>query len=203
MALQQRRRLDFLRHIVNRILAESNAPRQLLDDIRRAVGSAEDKYKFNAFGGDVKRLADYLRSRDFDDLITIARSDRSGQGLELLRRILEEARKVYSDIPEVVDAIDARLRELEAGGKKGEDKLDTLYSILKDLEKLGAKIEKDEKGRKLLVKLPGDKLSATISYDEKMNTYRLELVVKESAEFLTPSEVHAHLKRVVETIGSG
>ncbi len=109
-SLSQQRRIDFLRHIVNRVLASSKVSQQIIDDIKKAVGRAEDRFKFDAFSGDVKRLADYIRSRDFDDLVNILKS--TPEGLDVLRRILEEAKKAYSDIPEVVEAIEQRLKEL-------------------------------------------------------------------------------------------
>ncbi len=95
---------------MNRVLASSKVSQQIIDDIKKAVGRAEDRFKFDAFSGDVKRLADYIRSRDFDDLVNILKS--TPEGLDVLRRILEEAKKAYSDIPEVVEAIEQRLKEL-------------------------------------------------------------------------------------------
>ncbi len=109
-SLSQQRRIDFLRHIVNRVLASSKVSQQIIDDIKKAVGRAEDRFKFDAFSGDIRRLADYIRSRDFNDLVNILKS--TPEGLDVLRRILEEAKKAYSDIPEVVEAIEQRLKEL-------------------------------------------------------------------------------------------
>ena len=109
-SLSQQRRIDFLRHIVNKVLASSKVSQQIIDDIKKSVGRAEDRFKFDAFSGDVRRLADYIRSKDFDDLVNILKS--TPEGLDVLKRILEEAKKAYSDIPEIVEAIDQRLKEL-------------------------------------------------------------------------------------------
>lgn len=201
MVLERPRRLDFLRHIVNRILAESGASRQLVDDIRRMVGRAEDKYKFNAFGGNVERLADYLRSRDFDDLVTLVRADRSGQGIELLKRILEEAKKAYSDVPGVVEAIEARLSELESHEtSKTKNKAATLYTVLKDLEKLKAKVEFDEERNEVQVTALDGKFTATVSYDEKSNAFTLVYRAEGTVELSSPSEVQEYLKKMLSTL---
>ncbi len=104
------KKVDFLRHIVNRILAESKLSPQLIDDIRKRIAYAEERYKFSAFGGDVRRLADYLRSKDFDELITVFKS---GNALPKLKEILEVARQKYADYNEVVAAIDDAMARVE------------------------------------------------------------------------------------------
>ncbi|RUM47327.1 MAG: hypothetical protein DSY37_02760 [Hyperthermus sp.] len=106
-------RKDFLRHIVNRVLASSGAPRQLIDEIRQQVGKAEDKYKFHAFGGNVRRLAEYLNSSDFDQLLLYVKAEKTGKGREVMKRILDETLKAYMDLDEVVRAVKKRLEELE------------------------------------------------------------------------------------------
>ncbi len=112
------RKIDFLRHIVNRVLAESKLSPQLIEDVRKRIGYAEEKYKFSAFGGDVRKLAEYLRSKDFDELITVFKS---GNALPKLAEILKIAREKYSDIGELVKAIDEALnkvRKAEEEAKK-------------------------------------------------------------------------------------
>ncbi|MET1128972.1 MAG: hypothetical protein ABWW70_06610 [Thermoproteota archaeon] len=107
------KRKDFLRHIVNYILASTDVPRQVAEDIKRLVGKAEDKYKFDAFSGNPQMLAAYLRSTDFDDVIAAARSDTSGRAIKALKAILEEAMQAYADLSDVVSAIKQRLSELK------------------------------------------------------------------------------------------
>ncbi len=110
------RKVDFLRHIVNRVLAESRLSPQLIDDVRKRIGYAEERYKFSAFGGDVRRLADFLRSREFDELITVFKS---GNALDKLYEILKIARQKYSDIGELVAAIDEAIAKVERQLKGG------------------------------------------------------------------------------------
>jgi hypothetical protein len=144
-----RRKIDFLRHIVNRVLASSDVPQQFIDDVKKLVGKAEDKYKFDAFSGDIRKLADYIRSRDFDDLVTLLKSN--DKGLEILRKILEEAKKAYSDIPEIVEAIDERLKTLGAETKEAETRTDdtaVVKEVASALSSKGFKISKlDERNR--------------------------------------------------------
>ena len=207
MAVAAAKRKDFLRHIVNRVLASPDTPRQLVDDIRRHVGRAEDRYKFHAFGGDVRRLADYLRSRDFDDLINVARSERSGKGLEVLKKILEEAKKAYSDIPEVVAAIDERLKQIEElmrGAEAGaaeaearEDPLARLESRLAGLRKLGVSIERSGDKIRLKMEVPHGYMEASILYDREAGRYRVDARLE--AEARRGEEV----ARLIERLASG
>ena len=104
------RKIDFLRHIVNRVLAESKLSPQLIEDVRKRIGYAEEKYKFSAFGGDVRKLADYLKSREFDELVTVFKS---GNALDKLVEILKIAREKYSDLEDVVAAIDEAIAKVE------------------------------------------------------------------------------------------
>ncbi|MET1101707.1 MAG: hypothetical protein ABWW69_04435 [Pyrodictiaceae archaeon] len=104
------RKPDFLRQIVNRILAESRLPSQVVDDIRKQIAYAEERYKFSSFGGNVEKLADYILSKDFDTLI---QSFKSANGIEELKRIMTKAMEAYKDVPSVVEAIEKRLKEIE------------------------------------------------------------------------------------------
>ncbi len=105
------RKIDFLRQIVNRVLVEEQKlPPQLVDDIRKQVAQAEDKYGFSAFGGDVAKLAEYLKSKDFDNLIA---SFKAVDALHVLEKILLKAKEYYKDYSEIVEAIDKRLDEIK------------------------------------------------------------------------------------------
>ncbi len=193
-------RKDFMRHIVNRVLASSKLPRQVVDDIRRAIGRAEDKYKFHAFGGDVRRLADYLRSRDFDDLIQLVKSVRTEKGeesaAEVLKRILLEAREAYKDIPEVVQAIDERLKELEAEETGKKSPLELLYDSLQELSKEGASVELDRE-RGVVRVTYGDRLRAEIGYDEAAKMYSLEYSLKGTESYDTVGDVKSRLRSLL------
>jgi len=137
-SLSQQRRIDFLRHIVNRVLASSKVSQQIIDDIKKAVGRAEDRFKFDAFSGDVRRLADYIRSKDFNDLVNILKS--TPEGMDVLRRILEEAKKAYSDIPEVVEAIDKKLKELGEPIREETREEQPIRKLAEKLQEKGFKI---------------------------------------------------------------
>ena len=104
------RRIDFLRHIVNRVLIEEKLPPQIVDEIRKQVASAEDRYKFSAFGGDVAKLVDYLKSKDFDLLVS---TFKAANGLKVLERILKKAKESYKEFDELSRVLDEKLRELE------------------------------------------------------------------------------------------
>jgi ElaB/YqjD/DUF883 family membrane-anchored ribosome-binding protein len=124
---------DFLRHIVNRKLSElSSRYKGLLnhtDEIRKLIALAEAKYKFSSFGGDPENLAKYLLSEDFDLVIN---SFKAANALNALRNILEEAKKAYSDLPAVVDAIDKVLSRIESGEAGGISIIDRLYSRIEE-----------------------------------------------------------------------
>ncbi len=200
-------RKDFLRHIVNRVLASSNLPRQVVDDIRKFVGRAEDKYKFNAFGGDVRKLADYLNSKDFDDLVTLVKGVKTEKGeepaVEVLKKILMEAREAYKDIPEVVEAVDRRLRELEGEAAPSKDRLEMLYRSLKDLEREGVKLRLDKEKHSVEITY-GDKLRAIVKFSKKADaeTYVLEYSIKDEEVLDNISSVVDRVKALLRMVKS-
>ena len=96
------RRLDFLRQIVNVILAEENVEGKVADTVKDLVAKAELKYRFSAFGEKPENLAKYLNSIEFEDVVKLL----IGENYEkALYRILELTEKNYSDIEEVRLAI--------------------------------------------------------------------------------------------------
>ncbi len=111
---QQYRYPDFLRHIVNPKLStymkKHRIPANLVDEIKKNLIEAENKYGFSSFGGNPEKLRDYLNSSDFKLLISIFRS---GKILNLLEEILQETREKYYDLKLVVETIEKILRELE------------------------------------------------------------------------------------------
>ena len=200
-------RKDFLRHIVNRVLASSKLPRQVVDDIRRMVGRAEDKYKFHAFGGDIRRLAEYLRSQEFNELIMLVKSVRVEKGeeppVEVLKRILLEAREAYKDIPEVVAAIDERLKELEGETVGKKTKIETLAEELKaELEKIGAKVALSDDKSKIEIRYR-DNLHAEITYSDETKTYTLSYKVQGTASYETVGELKSAIRRLVDIVAGG
>lgn len=110
---------DFLRHIVNPILSkymiEKKNLRNHVDEIRKFVLEAENKYKFSIFGGNPEKLVDYFLSEDFKLLIDLFESCNS---LEVLREILVETKKKYHGLPQISKAINRVLRKIRQREKE-------------------------------------------------------------------------------------
>ena len=177
------KKVDFLRHIVNYVLASKmDIAKQVADDIRKMIEKAEEKYKFSAFGGDVKKLVDYLRSPDFDELVKFLKD--AGK-IDLVDEILRLAKEKYKDIPEIVEAIDARLQAL---GKEKKE--------LKEVEEAFDKIT-SLVGDRAIVERIGTTLSITIrglgrvivSYDPVDKSYNLDLEITGSKKKLSLSTI--------------
>ena len=173
------KKVDFLRHIVNYVLASKmDVAKQVADDVRKMIEKAEEKYKFSAFGGDIKKLVDYLRSPDFDELVKFLKD--AGK-IDLIDEILRLAKEKYKDIPEIVEAIDARLQAL---GKEKKE--------LKEVEEAFDKIT-SVVGDRAIVERIGTTLSITIrglgrvivSYDPVDKSYNLDLEITGSKKKLS------------------
>lgn len=113
---------DFLRHIASRVLTPNTLDVKRLDDVRRLLAMAENKYKFSSYGGDPKRLVDYLRSPDFTELTLVI-------GIDLTKKLLEEIINDYDD-NDIKSAAKKLLEELN-GYKEIEDTSDTLITYNK------------------------------------------------------------------------
>jgi len=104
---------DFLRNIVNPALSKhvkvKEGLRNSVDEIRRLVFDAENKYKFSIYNGDPANLAKYLVSDDFKLVVDLFKSS---EALEVLEEILLEAKTKYRDIPVVVEAVDKILEQV-------------------------------------------------------------------------------------------
>ena len=159
-------RLDFLRHIVNRILAErKDMPRQVDSDVRKFVGRAEDKYHFSMYGGDPSRLAEYLLSPDFEDLVNLLK----GAGLiEVAEEILEKTIENYKECPEVVRAAEMRLKQIREGGVEGSDEALIIRRIAEQVAPLRARVSEADHGVRIAVN--GSRI---IIHAEPGGTYRL------------------------------
>lgn len=83
---------------------------------------AETKYKFSSYGGDPKRLVNYLQSPDFTELSLII-------GIDLTKKLLEEIINDYSD-EEIRNTAKKLLEELN-GYREIEDTSDTLVTYNK------------------------------------------------------------------------
>ncbi|EZQ06820.1 hypothetical protein CM19_05455 [Candidatus Acidianus copahuensis] len=104
---------DFLRHVASRVISPNSLDLKRLDDVRRLLAAAEAKYKFSSYGGDPKKLVNYLLSPDFTELTFIL-------GTDLTKKLLEEIIKDY-DYQEIKDAAKKILEEID-GYTEMEDK---------------------------------------------------------------------------------
>jgi hypothetical protein len=103
---------DFLRQVVSKVLNPSQIDSKKLEEIRRLLAKAETKYSFSTYGGDPRRLADYLASPDFIELILVL-------GSETTKKLLYKIIEAYDNekIKEVANKI---LNEIEGYGKPEE-----------------------------------------------------------------------------------
>jgi len=165
-----RKPLDFLRQIVNPILAKYSVrlPRQIIDDVRKSIGRAEDKYKFSSYGGDITKLADYLRSRDFDEVISIVKG---ADAMNILIEILEAAKNAYKEYPEVVKAIEERIEELRGKTTKEEERIDAALNVLKALEEVGVTVKKKDNAIELTYQ---PYFEGKVVYDKNKKLFVLE-----------------------------
>ena len=183
-----------MRHIVNRVLAQhgSELPRQVIDDIRKFVSKAEEKYKFSAFGGDVNNLAKYINSKDFDDVVTIFKS--TGR-MDILRKILEEARESYKDTVSVLNAINRRLQEL---GYVSSARLDEWSEVKRALESLHWVKSVESLKDKLIARGNGVELIIETTTDSGRKSAVYELVIRGEASSF--SDVLPELTKKIKSL---
>ena len=161
-------RKDFLRNIVNHVLAENSdkLPPSFVDDLRETLGRIEVKYGFSSIDGDPSKLADFILSSDFEDLIILSRNQKA---LWVMKEILEITKEEYSDLPEVVSAVETRLSNLEKGFEENKVDLDNLVKILKNN---GYRIEKTNGSIELKLH------NANVSVKAEKNMFVYEIVIK-------------------------
>ncbi|MCE4612169.1 MAG: hypothetical protein F7B17_09390 [Desulfurococcales archaeon] len=140
---------DFLRHIANRVIAEyaHKLPATTVEDIRKRLSSAEDKFKFSIYGGDPARLLDYFESEEWAGLVDYAKNTHSEEVLlQILKRLAEE----YGDeCPDVASrALEEAERIAREGGKVGREEL-SVERIVRKLKLMGYKI--DVEGSKIVI----------------------------------------------------
>ncbi|WP_054845527.1 hypothetical protein [Sulfuracidifex tepidarius] len=81
---------DFLRHVANKIISPTNLDAKRLDEARKLLAEAETKYKFSSYGGNPKKLIDYLQSPEFIELVMIL-------GVDLSKKLVQLIRDSYQD----------------------------------------------------------------------------------------------------------
>ncbi|MUN27970.1 hypothetical protein [Sulfuracidifex metallicus] len=96
---------DFLRHVANKIISPTNLDAKRLDEARKLLAEAETKYKFSSYGGNPKKLIDYLQSPEFIELVMILGVDLSKKLVTLIRDSYqdEEMKQVANKIMEELD----------------------------------------------------------------------------------------------------
>lgn len=82
-----------------------------LDEAQKLLAKAESKYGFSSYGGDPEKLANYLLSPDFINLVLII-------GVDLSKKLLYLTRDNYSS-PKIKEAVQKMLEELD--GYSGEE----------------------------------------------------------------------------------
>lgn len=105
---------DFLRHIVNPILSKYIGKRknltQSIDEIRKLLIDAEEKYGFSVFGGNPEKIVNYLKSDDFRILYRLMNSINN---LDILKEILVTTREKYRDLPELENIVNELINRIE------------------------------------------------------------------------------------------
>jgi len=103
---------DFLRHVVSKILTPVSLDMRRLDEAQKLLAKAESKYGFSSYGGNPEKLADFLLSPDFTNLIFII-------GVDLTKKLLKTVYDSYSS-QKVKDAAKKILDELDGYGSSEE-----------------------------------------------------------------------------------
>ncbi len=136
-------RRDFLRHIVNRVISESSAriPVSVIDDFKNKFARAEDKFGFSVFGGDPRKIVDFLSSEEWADIVDYARTTNT---LWLLEAILRRAAEEYKqDCPVVASKVSEALEALGKGVAVVESET-SFDVVVRKLKLHGLKVEVKE-----------------------------------------------------------
>jgi len=131
-------RKDFLRHIVNKVISESSGKisASVMEDLKVRFARAEDKFSFSAFGGDPRRIADFLSSEEWTDIVEYSKNVNVTWLLEaILKKLAEEYKE---DCPPIANKALETLNSLKGSTIAKEEP--TLDSIVKKLKFHGFKV---------------------------------------------------------------
>ncbi len=131
-------RKDFLRQIVNKVISESSGKisASVMEDFKVRFARAEDKFNFSAFGGDPRRIADFLSSEEWTDIVEYAKNVNATWLLEaILKKLAEEYKE---DCPPIANKALETLNSLKGSTIAKEEP--TLDSIVKKLKFHGFKV---------------------------------------------------------------
>ncbi|MEM0001146.1 MAG: hypothetical protein QXH02_06930 [Desulfurococcaceae archaeon] len=133
---------DFLRHIVNPVIDSYIKPGKLaLKDAieaKKLVFAAEERYKFSVYDGDPANLVTYFKSEEFKAFANLLESCNAK---EALMEILEEVKRSYSDIRELVDTVEQVAELLERGPLKHVSSPGTSNVLDLNLEKVASALK--------------------------------------------------------------
>jgi hypothetical protein len=132
-------RRDFLRQIVNKVISESSGKisASVMEDLKVRFTRAEDKFSFSAFGGDPRRIADFLSSEEWTDIVEYAKNVNVTWLLEAILKKLAEEYK--DDCPPIANKALETLNSLSKESLVVEEEL-TLDSIVRKLKFYGFKV---------------------------------------------------------------
>lgn len=131
-------RKDFLRQIVNKVISESSGKisASVMEDLKVRFARAEDKFSFSALGGDPRRIADFLSSEEWTDIVEYSRNVNVTWLLEaILKKLAEEYKE---DCPPIANKALETLNSLKGSTVAKEEP--TLDSIVKKLKFHGFKV---------------------------------------------------------------
>ncbi len=184
---------DFLRHIVNTKISYYSRIRRpilgVLDEARKLIASAENKYNFSVYGGDPVNLAKYIMSSDFDLVVSLLKS---ANALDVLVDILKTTRDTYSDIPEVVEAIEERLSSLEREVTRVSEK----QVVREAIEEKIAGLKTSVVGDRVVVEDEGFRAEVIVDRDK----YVVKINTSIEKRFNSRSEAVSYIERVYKSI---
>lgn len=138
---------DFLRHIANPLISKysSRLPLSLIDDLKKKLGRAEDKYRFSIYNGDPLRIAKYLESEDFLDLVKYVKALNNEWILEEILRALAD--EYMEECPSVAEKAREALRKIKESKIEAGRESITVDGIARMLKMAGYKVERTEDGK--------------------------------------------------------
>lgn len=188
---------DFVRHIVNAVLAEegNNLSPRIIQEISGLFAHYEEKYRFSIYGGDIVNLAKFFSSSDFKEVVSIFRSNNV---IHLLEKILAKSLEEYGDLSIVKNSIlEACERfELSCGEGVAVDSHTVIEEYIKrKIPDSAVALKKNRAFTTILVESP------TIRLDIKLykSSSRIRLVIDRKLEKGTP-EIYEVIDRVAEAV---
>lgn len=135
--------MDFLRHIANPVINRHVELKTIklreAVELKKALSQAEEKFKFSVYNGEPGNLANFLKSKDFEDLL---RAFKSYNALHVLVEILEKAAEAYRDIGQLHQALVQALNSIKTPTTEGG--VSEYYPIGEDLTRLASRLKNSD-----------------------------------------------------------